>query len=106
MCAFAVCNTVEKSCCIPPLQRTPLHQPYPVTRGLKSSTAIPPSTVYSSTALYSIQVQPLHHPSAPHPPSRNGNEDCLPAQTAGPGRRLFQSGGFNPREERLPEPRL
>jgi hypothetical protein len=40
---------------------TPLHQPYPVTRGLKSSPAIQPSTVYSSTALYSIQ--PLHHPS-------------------------------------------
>jgi hypothetical protein len=40
---------------------TPLHQPYPVTRGLKSSTAIQPSTVNSSTALYSIQ--PLHHPS-------------------------------------------
>ena len=42
---------------------TPLHQPYTVTRGLKSSTAIQPSTVYSSTALYSIQ--PLQHPSGP-----------------------------------------
>ena len=41
--------------------RAPLHQPYPVTRRLQSSTAIQPSTLYSSTALYSIQ--PLQHPS-------------------------------------------
>ena len=50
--------------------RAPLHQPYPVTRRLQSSTAIQPSTLYSSTALYSIQ--PLQHPSAlrpsKHPP--------------------------------------
>ena len=49
---------------------TPLHQPYVVPRGLQSSTAIQPSTVYSYTALYSIQ--PLQHPSAtnlrPAPP--------------------------------------
>eukprot|EP00966_Prymnesium_polylepis_P222326 5143733-Prymnesium_polylepis.2 len=60
MCAFAACNTVEKSCCIPPLQ--PLYNP--------STSALPcyarveelcSYTVYSSSALYSIQ--PLHHPS-------------------------------------------
>ena len=56
--------------------RAPLHQPYPVTRRLQSSTAIQPSTLYSSTALYSIQ--PLQHPSEGGPvhPQLNGVRSC------------------------------
>eukprot|EP00966_Prymnesium_polylepis_P314157 7260061-Prymnesium_polylepis.1 len=58
-----ICNTVEKSCCIPPL-----HNPSTSASCRRAGCRalqlfrFQPSTVYSYTALDSMQ--PLHHPSA------------------------------------------
>jgi hypothetical protein len=63
--------------------RTPLHHTHTVPRRLQSSTAIQPSTVYSYSALYSIQ--PLHHPSAAEAPSRPCTDQKRKLKRAGGG---------------------